>query len=375
MDMKKNYLLRNALVLTVSCLALFIASCKKDSNNNRGGGGTNPIGTPTKLGFYEVDSSIYKVLLEPVTKIGTQPINYDLVFDTGSGGLVIDAHGIVPSSMITTSGFNFTGDSTVVNGITITKWADTIAYGDDNATTDKVYGNLAYADVVIGDNNGKISVKRLPFFLYYKAVDGKGKAFDAHEFDVFGVSPEYDLTFQNGAYITSPFSYFDPGTGLTKGFKMDALGTSNYSLDGTYVSAITLGLTSSDLTGGGYIMNQLTFVQGEGYIPIIPATLTYNGKSVSANVLYDTGTEPYSYLEDRTATNTSPLLLAANTTVSIATTSGFNYSFTTAADNNLTYLENPKYSGSDVTILSLNFFTNNAYLLDFEGHKLGVKAN
>lgn len=378
-DMKKNYLLRNASVLIVSCFVLFMVSCKKDSKTNTGGGGgggTTPVATPTKLGFYEVDSSIYKVLLEPISKIGTQSLtNIDLVYDTGSGGLVIDASGIIPSSMITSSGFNFTGDSTVVNGITITKWADTIAYGDDNATTDKVYGNLAYANVTIGDSNGNISIQRLPFFLYYKAVDGKGNKFDAHEFDVFGVSPEYDITFQNSAYITSPFSYFDPGTGLTKGFKMDALGTANYSYNGTWVSAVTLGLTSSDITGGGYVMHQMSFQQGEGYLPIFPSTLTYNGKTVSTDVLFDTGTEPYSYLEDKTATNTTALLLPAATSISIATNSGFTYSFTTAADNNLTYVENPKYSGSDVTVLSLNFFTNNAYLIDFESHQLGVKSN
>ena len=372
----KRYLLRNALVLTIPCLFLFMVSCKKDSKtNNGGGGGTNPVATPTKLGFYEVDSSIYKVLLEPVTKLGTQSINYDLVFDTGSGGLVIDASGIVPATMITSNGFNFTGDSTVVDGITITKWADTIAYGDDNATTDKVYGNLAYANVTIGDSNGNISVQRLPFFLYYKALDSKGNKFAAHDFDVFGVSSEYDLTFKNGAYITSPFSYFDPGTGLTKGFKMDALGTANYSYNGTFVKAITLGLTSSDLSGGGYIMHQMSFIQGEGYIPIFTATLNYSGKSVSTSVLFDTGTEPYSYLEDKTATNTTPSLLAAGTPVSIATTAGFNYSYTTAADDNLTYVENPKYSGSDVSVLSLNFFTNVGYLLDFEGHQVGVKNN
>lgn len=379
--MKKNYLLRNALVLTVSCLALFIVSCKKDSKNNGGGGGVTPVTTATKFGFYEVDSVstnpavIYRVLLEPITKIGTTPINYDLVYDTGSGGLVIDANGIIPPKMITDNGFNFTTDSTVVNGITITKWADTIAYGDDNATTDKVYGNLAYADVVIGDNNGTISVKRLPFFLYYKAVDGKGKAFAPHDFDVFGVSPEYDITFQNNAYITSPFSYFNYATGLTKGFKMDALGTANYSSDGNYVKAITLGLTSADLSDG-YVMNQLTFEQGEGYLPIFPATLTYNGKTVSTDVLYDTGTEPYSYLEDKTATNTSALLLDTGKTISITTNAGaFSYSYKTLSNDNLTYVENPKYSGSDVSVLSLNFFSNVAYLLDFDNHKLGVKKN
>ncbi len=377
--MKKIYLLKCLPYFVFTFVLLAAVSCKKDPKTNTGnnnGGGVNPVATPTKLGFYEVDSSIYKVLLEPVTKIGTQTVNYDLVFDTGSGGLVIDANGILPSSLITSTGFNFTTDSTVVNGITITNQTNTISYGDDNATTDKVYGNLAYANITIGDANGNITIKRLPFFLYYKAVDGKGKVFPPHDFDVFGVAQEYDVVFANSAYITSPFNYFDPGTGLTKGFKIDALGTANYSLNGTWVSAVTLGLTSTDLNSSGYNFSQLNFTQGEGYVPILPATLAYAGRSpVTAEVLFDTGTEPYSYLEDKTATNTTPVLLPAGTAVNLTTTSGYSYSFATATNNNLTYLENPTYSGSLTTILSLNFFTNNAYLLDFTNHKLGLKSN
>ena len=75
-----------------------------------------------------------------------------------------------------------------------------------------------------------------PFFLYYKADDGKGNTFAPHEFDVLGVSSEYDVTFPNNAHITSPFNYFDPGEGLIKGFKMPALGTNSFSLQWHFYS-------------------------------------------------------------------------------------------------------------------------------------------
>ena len=377
--MKSIYSFRTLLFSSIALLVFAIASCKKDNKNTPvtpAPGITNA--TPTKFGLYETDSSIYKLLYTFVSKVGTQDVSnadYDLIFDTGSGGLVIDANGILPSSMITSTGFNFTGDSTVVNGITIYNQKSTIEYGDDASTTDKVSGYLANASVTLGDENGNLVIKRLPFFLYYKAVNSKGKPYPSHEFDVLGVSPEYDVSFPNNAFITSPFSYFDPGTGLTSGFKMAALGTSNFSLEGTYVpNVVTLGLTSSDLSSNGFIMHQLTFAPGDGYAPIIPVSLTYNNKTISTDAIFDTGTEPYSYIEDPAAAD-STVLLPSGTSVSLSSTPGFNYSYTTSATDNLTYVENPGTSQSNVSVISLEFFLNNEYLLDFTHHTLGLKNN
>jgi hypothetical protein len=279
--------------------------------------------------------------------------------------------------MITTTGFNFTGDSTVVDGITITNQTSTVEYGDDANSSAKVYGNLAYASVTIGETDGNIVVKRLPFFLYYKSVDNKGNALGTHEFDVFGVNGEYDITFPNSAYITSPFSYFDPGNGLTKGFKLAALGNNFTDANEIPITpgVITLGLTAADLSSSsGFTMSQLSFFNGAGYVPVIPGTINYNGTPVSAQILFDTGTDPYNYLEDTKAAKTVTLL-PASTAIKVATTDGFNYSFTTSASENLTYVENPSASGVDISILSLEFFINNEYMLDFTNHKLGVKNN
>jgi hypothetical protein len=372
--MQKKYPCKNLLFISVSVslLLLTIASCKKNGSAVV----TPSVATPTKLALIETDSSIYKLLLINIANIGTQTVNDELIFDTGSGGMVMDAEGILPASMITSSGFNFTGDSTVVNGITITNQSSMVAYGDNTSTTDKVYGNLAYASVTIGDQNGTVVIKRLPFFLYYKAVNGQGAVYGPHQYDTFGVSDEYDITFANNAYITSPFSSFNPGTGLTKGFKMAVLSASNFSYIGNSIAgAITLGLTSSDLSStSGFTMNQLTYYSGDGYAPVIPTAITYNNKSFTTDAIFDTGTEPYSYLEDPTAPNISTLL-PSKTPVSIATNSGFNYSYTTSDGDNLTYVENPRTSGGTVSVLSLEFFLNNEYMLDYTNHKLGLKNN
>jgi hypothetical protein len=374
--MKKKYPIKNLLILSVSLLILTVVSCKKNPANK---GTTTTIvnATPTTLGLYEADSSVYKELITVVSKIGTQNVNYDLVFDTGSGGMVLDASGILPASMITNSGFNFTGDSTVVNGITITNQTNTVEYGADANTYDKVYGNLAYAAVTIGDQNGNIVVKRLPFFIYYKAVSSKGAQYPAHDFDTFGVSEEYDITFPNGNYITSPFAAYDPGTGLKRGFKMAQLNASNFSLNGSYVpGALTMGLTSDDLNSSGFTMSQLTYYAGDGYAPIIPGTITYNNRaSFRTNLIFDTGTEPFNYLEDPTYTGSSLELLPASSPVAVSATSGFNYSFTTTPNDYLTEIENANTSGTTVSIISLEFFLTNEYMLDFTDHKLGLKNN
>lgn len=373
--MIKKYPTKSYLLISVSFLLFAIASCKKDNKSNV----TQQVvtATPTSFGLYESDSSIYKELNTAIAKIGTYNVDYPILFDTGSGGMVIDANSILPGSMITNSGFNFTGDSTVVGGITITSQKSIIEYGDDNATTDKVYGNLAYASVTVGDQaTGSITIKRLPFFLYYKAVNGQGDQYGPHEFDTFGVSSEYDLSFANNVNIMSPLSYFVPGTGLTSGFKMAALGTSNFSYEGGYVSnAVILGLTADDLaSSSGFSMTQLNYIAGDGYAPIIPSTITYSGKAVTTDIVFDTGTEPDSFIEDPTFPG-STTLLQPNTAVTVATTSGFNYSYTTSATDNLTYVENPNTSGGDVSVMSLEFFLTNSYLLNYADHKLGLKSN
>ena len=375
--MRKIFMRKRNVSMGLIAIAflLFIASCKKDKSNNSSTATT--VATPTQIGIYESDSSIYKGLFVAISKIGTSTIDDGLLFDTGSGGLVIDATGILPASMITSSGFNFTGDSTVVNGITITSQTSVVEYGNDAASLDKVYGNLAYADVTIGDQGGTLTVKRLPFFIYYKAIDANGNKFAAHEFDVFGVSSEYDISFNNGAYITSPFASYTVGTGLTQGFKMPALGTSHFSLYGTFVpNAITVGLTASDLSSSsGFTMHQLTYYAGDGYAPVINTSITYNtNKTTATYAIFDTGTEPYSYIEDKTATS-SIALLPANTPVTVNTTSGFTYSYSTASTENLTYIENPNQTGATISIISLEYFLTGEYMLDYTNHRIGLKNN
>jgi hypothetical protein len=280
--------------------------------------------------------------------------------------------------MITSSGITVTGDSVVVNGITITNQTTTMSYGDANAPTVE-YGNLAYADFTLGDNNGSISIKRVPFFLYYKILDGNQNPYPPHSADIFGVGPGFSFTNKN---IVSPLSLYDPGTGLTKGFKLATLNNSDFTSAGMYVAGLlTIGLTDADRFSSGFIMHPLGYSSEGGYSPNIPATITYGSTSTAAEILFDTGTPAITIIEDPKATNSVKKTLnslgdlPSGSTVSITTNRGFTFSYTTSATSNLTTVENPNQSGDYRSILSINFFVQNEFLTDYQNNIIGLKNN
>lgn len=345
-------------------LTLLIASCKKDHNT------PTPTAVPiATLGLYEVQSTIYRRVFIPVSQVGTVKKTYYSVFDTGSSAMTMDADGLIPASLITSSGITITSDSLVVNGITVTKQTATLTYGDATAGT-KEYGNLAYAVITIGDANGSVTTKRIPFFLYYKAVDVKsGTQLTAHENDVFGVGP--NTRFSNLS-IASPLSYFTTAANVTSGFKLSKFDKASYSTNGTYVKdLLTIGLVPNDLSSAGFIMHSLTQTTA-GYSPNIPATINYNGKSIQGTLLFDTGTPAFINIEDPNAT-VNQATLPANTPVSITTTSGFSYQYTTTSDDNLTQVLNPSFTHDPRTIFSIDFFADNEFLLDYTNHRIGLK--
>jgi hypothetical protein len=349
-------------------LIILANSCSKDKVV------VKPIATNNSvtLGLYQYGVDTGKRVFIPITKVGTQNVNYFSVFDTGSAGMTIDAHDIIPASMITSTGFNFTGDSVVVNGITITSQQSIISYGNNTGLT-KEYGNLAYAPITIGDQNGSTSAKRVPIFLYYKVVDGStGKAITVtHSLDVFGVEPGTSYV---NSLIPSPLIYFNTNSSLINGFKLAVLQSKSFISTPTYVAGLlTIGLTSSDVTSDGFIMHP--FSNTNGVVSAnIPSTITYSGQSISAQVLFDTGTPQISTIENTLAVNSTGQL-PANTVVTITTNKGFVYTYTTTSTANLTAVENPRVTGDYRTIFGIDFFISNEYLTDYQNHQIGLKNN
>ena len=192
-----------------------------------------------------------------------------------------------------------------------------------------------------------------------------------------GVNEEYDVQV-GGINVTSPFDSFDPGTGLTKGFKMAALGTSNFTHDqsGPFVAGVvTVGLTAADISSSsGFSMSPAIYEANDGYIPFLKSTITYNSKPFSSYVLFDSGTNGTTFIQDPNYTGNGELL-AANTNVKIATTTGFTWSYTSNSTNYATYIENPTTSGGNVSIADIEFFVTNEYMLNLSNHMLGLKNN
>ncbi|MGI4803544.1 MAG: hypothetical protein ACRYFL_02145 [Janthinobacterium lividum] len=357
---------QNQLLIVLISFVLFAASCKKSTNQP-----APTAAKPVSIGLIQFGNNNNKRIYIPITKIGTQSVNYDGVFDTGSSGMTMDANGILPASMITTSGITVAGDSVVVNGITVTSQQAVISFGDKSSST-KEYGNLAYTAVTVGDANGNLVLKRVPFFLYYKIVDGGGNQLAAHSSDVFGVGP--GTSYANNA-IASPLSFYAPETGLTKGFRLSLLNNAGFNSTGTYMNGLLkVGLTAADLSTNSFVLHPLTYYTTGGYSPNIAATVTYNGTSTAAWVLFDTGTPSITLIEDPKAT-AGIGSLPANSAVKVVTNQGFTYQYTTTSTSNLTSIQNPNNTGDYRTIFSIDFFINNEFLTDYTNHKIGLKNN
>lgn len=348
-----------------------LGACKKNTVNPVSAAQTVAVTPIATLGLYEYASGTNKRIFLPITKVGNLAVTYYSIFDTGSTGMTMDANGILPASMITSSGITVTGDSVVVNGITITNKTSVMSYGDQTNLT-KEYGNLSYATITLGDQTGNITTKRIPFFLYYKIQNvTTGVVAAAHSADVFGVGPGTSYAF---TAIASPLSYFTTTTGQTSGFKLAMLGSTGFTSTGTYVGGLlTIGLTNSDLASSGFIMHPLTYSSTGGYSANIPATITYGSQSTSAQVLFDTGTPSVTIIEDNKVTGAGAL--PTNTKVTVTTNKGFVYSYTTSSTANLTSVENPNVTGDYRTIFSLDFFVTNEFLTDYTNHQIGLKNN
>jgi len=358
------------LILVIAC-SVFVASCKKD---------TQPTPEPlitnfSTLGLYQrsvIDNGTTYKRVFIYTKVGTTNSLYPTIFDTGSTGLTIDANGLLPAEKITPDGIIVQGDSEVINGITVTNQKAIIAFGGGASGETREYGHLAYANVTIGDNNnGNVSVTQLPIFLYYRVQDvSTNTNLPPHSADVFGVGPGESYA---NTKIASPLSYFKLPTGVTNGFKL-ALFNTPFTSTPTYVPGLlTIGLTPTDLNSSGFIMHTLDYYSVGGYSPNIRASITYNNKTVSnAFLLFDTGDPAITYLADPTA-SASVTTLPAGTPVSLTTTNGFTYQYTTSTSSNLTQVI--KTTTDPRSIFSIDFFVKNQYLLDYQNHRIGLKNN
>src|SRR5476651_1599049 len=179
-----------SLVTVLICCTLIFPSCSKSTPGETvtGTSTIKPIAAIKLSGV--VVSGVSKKLTISVSTVGVAPVAKDVTVSTIGAGLEIDAQGILPASMITTSGITVTGDSVLYNGITVTNKTLIVTHGDLLNST-KLYGNLAYATITFGDGAAMATTLRIPFFIYYKAVEPSGTQLAAHAADLFGIGPGY----------------------------------------------------------------------------------------------------------------------------------------------------------------------------------------
>jgi hypothetical protein len=365
--MGKSYLKYFAVVSGELLIMLLAFSCRKDARKS------DPVNF-AKIGLYEqFTGGINRRLIIAVLGIGNQATAYGCIFDTGSTGMTIDANGILPASMISSSGFQIAGDSVNVNGITVTTQEAIVTYGDVGNQV-REYGNLAYAPVTIGEaSSGVVTTPRIPIFLYYKVVNlATGQKLAAHSVDVFGVGPGVSYT---SKLIASPLSYFNLAPDVTSGFRLAALKGGNFTSAPTFVpDLLFIGLTPKDLNTSGFTMHPLTSVSVTGYSSSINTSINYNGQTIQSPVLFDTGTPATSIImNSKTFSNVT--VLPANTSITLTTSGGFNYQYTTTSNYNLTMVESTSYSHDTRSVFSIDFFLENQFLIDYTNHNIGLKNN
>jgi hypothetical protein len=373
-----------APIVSLSTLVL-INACRKTDMPANGNTGADPsaIAAPVTLDLIPAqnqtpgDRRIYL----PIQKVGTSTLNLTTVFDSGSEGLLLSGTSVFSASYLSDTGIVINSpDSAVINGITVTSAKVTTTYGSPPATR-SFYGNIAYAQLTIGDQSGTVMTTRMPFIVIYKGVDNQTQASVPVDANSDGVAGVYSSGFNPSAGLVttragvkSPFNYFHYTNGLLAGFVLSPLSKIGWA--GTPSSQgfpatplLTLGLTL-DMETGFALQSQRLDV-GNLFDPDVLGTVSYNGITLNnSNVLLDTGT-PLGFTIYNSAEGGSTTL-SSGAPVQLATREGFSFAYTTDTQLYQTVVQS---NGQQRCIFGIEFFLNNSVLFDYSEHYIGLKGS
>jgi hypothetical protein len=372
-----------------------------DSNNGA-------IEQPVVINLYPSQSaSGVPRLVMMVTSVGSVPVSMPVIFDTGSAGVTLYAPSIFPSTMVSAAGFVFpAGQSSIsYNGITVTNQQGTRTYGSTDLRAQN--GNIGYAQLTFGDEQGELTTAVMPVFLYYSITDvATGEMIEVPSFQqgVFGVastsgtialpssvepaggypacSPDTDST----CWVVSVLKYLQYGPSVNAGFMLTPAPIQ--SCDITSVGSclpipmLTVGLTAALETG--FSIASLT-CPPSGYLgPVSIAgypvcqktidgtTIMISGGavgSITGAALFDTGTADIQIAIP--AGTTFPSTAPVGSSVLVTTPSGFTYNYTSTASDPLATVVNTDYSGA--SIIGIGYFTTNSFFIDFDASSEGWK--
>jgi hypothetical protein len=398
---------RSIQLLFVGLLAAWLAACGPGSARFTGGGPPPPPGgtitQPTALNLYPNQSPSQSALLTVmVTSVGSVSVSMPLGFDTGSAGVTLYAESIFPSNLVSSSGFVFSAGQTSLtyNGITVTNLQGTRSYGTLNQTVE--YGNLGFAELTIGDAQGTLTTEVMPVFLFYSLQDVTGHPYSPPGWQGwFGVASTDGTIDVAGAveppggfaacsqqsntscYVVSAIKYFDYGSQVNGGFILSpaTIQTCDITTAGSCTPApmLTVGLDAG--VESGFSTTPLV-CPPNGYVgpPVIAGypvcqknipnvTIAASGGSFTGDAFFDTGT-PYIYLSTPPGSS-FPSTVPAGTTVTVTPPSGFNYSYTAAGTGTAYTVVDAGGNGN--SIIGVQYFTTNSFLLDFTSSIEGWK--
>ncbi len=322
----------------------------------------------------------------PITKIGNQDVNIKTVFDTGSEGLILKAEHVISPSLITADGINLNGQNQRdINGITVTSAKTTASYGTGvNIRT--FYGQIAYASITIGDANGHVVTKSMPFLLIYKGISkpsGNPTSIDPDLDGICGVASPKSLPTQDTSQSNrrSPFAYINYSNGVIPGFKLQAYETFfNGTIPGqatagnlqlTNAPILQVGLTAN--TEQGFTLQQKPVLNnGQSVSAYVNGKFTIGSNSFDAEILFDTGT-PHgvniSFPESLGLSQSQ--VLNDQTKISFTSDEGYHYNYLVDQTSWRTQINPAVKIGR--SIVGLQFFANNSFLIDFNNHFIGLK--
>lgn len=339
----------------------------------------------------------------PVTQVGnTPPINpINAIVDTGSSGTTLKASDIFPSAMVSTNGFVFILGQTsfTYNGITVTNLVATRIYGSQSTNPVTETGNLGFAQVTFGSGT-HVTTAMMPIFLVYQATSANGGALTNFA-NLIGINSEVEgfavgeqtatspapCTPQSSAScgLPSPFRYLSYADGIDKGFTLNKVtfAACDITTPGSCTSSpsLTVGIASSNSAGFSTIplspcrsvtlVGTTTEQACSQVIQSVTVTLPNSSASFTGPAIFDSGF-PFTRLSVP-ATATFPNAVSNGTTVQIAPTSPFSYSYPTGGGYYTTNIVQNATS-SDSSNSGIGFFSLNSLLVDYSKSQEGWRG-
>lgn len=325
----------------------------------------DPAAVPLIKVRFDADGAMAEQIYLRILSVGGRKTDQPIQFDTGSSGMVIDCHAVLPAKYCSTRGLRIKKD-TMIDGILVTTTTLKIRYGNHED-----YGNLARAEISFGAADAPVRTAfPIWFVIRYKALNSRTRQLitsPSFPAGFFGVAPFGGLG-PHGEAI-SPLAAVRVGPGMRRGYRLEPLGTdwkhcSTPRHGCPEVAALHVGLRDSDDRDFNFV--PLGQTRTHHVFPTAYACVVYSGTRLCQPAVLDTGTVPVLLGLGRSGNTGKSAPKGAVITV---TDENFGiWRFTTRYAQEVSVRQK-----LDITVIGIRFFEENAIALDIEGRRFGVR--